>query len=95
MQLLIPTCSLVLAYAEISCECPQTTHCGHRACQRIPPVFPIRSRLPCYPARSMSRPHIQEMEKQFVAWNAEKGVTPANYTGALYGFIKKKLKREG
>lgn len=38
---------------------------------------------------------IQEMEKQFVAWNAEKGVTPENYTGALYGFIKKKLKREG
>jgi hypothetical protein len=35
------------------------------------------------------------MEKQFVAWNAEKGVTPENYTGALYGFIKKKLKREG
>jgi hypothetical protein len=38
---------------------------------------------------------IQEMEKQFVAWNAEKGVTPENYTGALYGFIKKKLTREG
>jgi hypothetical protein len=39
--------------------------------------------------------NIQEMEKQFVAWNAEKGITPDNYTGALYGFIKKKLAREG
>jgi len=38
---------------------------------------------------------IQEMEKQFVAWNAEKGVTPENYTGALYGFVKAKLRREG
>jgi hypothetical protein len=38
---------------------------------------------------------IQEMEKQFVAWNAEKGITPENYTSALYGFIKQKLKREG
>jgi hypothetical protein len=38
---------------------------------------------------------IQEMEKQFVAWNSEKGVTPENYTGALYGFIRKKLTREG
>jgi hypothetical protein len=38
---------------------------------------------------------IQEMETQFVAWNAQKGVTPENYVGALYGFIKKKLKREG
>jgi Initiator Replication protein len=37
---------------------------------------------------------IQEMEKQFVAWNAEKGVTPDNYTGALYGFIKQKMRRE-
>jgi Initiator Replication protein len=37
---------------------------------------------------------IAEMEKQFVAWNAEKGVTPDSYTDALYGFIKKKLKRE-
>jgi hypothetical protein len=34
---------------------------------------------------------IQEMEKQFVAWNAEKGITPDNYTGALYGFIKKQV----
>jgi Initiator Replication protein len=38
---------------------------------------------------------IQEMEKQFVAWNTEKGVTPENYAGALYGFIKHKLRREG
>lgn len=37
---------------------------------------------------------IQEMEKQFVAWNADKGVTPDNYTGALYGFIKQKMRRE-
>jgi hypothetical protein len=34
------------------------------------------------------------MEKQFVAWNAEKGVTPDNYTGALYGFIKQKVRRK-
>jgi hypothetical protein len=38
---------------------------------------------------------IQEMEKQFVAWNAERGVTPDNYSSALYGFIRNKLKREG
>jgi Initiator Replication protein len=38
---------------------------------------------------------IDEMEKQFVAWNAEMGITPDNYTGALYGFIKQKMKREG
>ena len=38
---------------------------------------------------------IQEMEKQFVAWNAEKGVTPENYVSALYGFIKQKVKWEG
>jgi len=37
---------------------------------------------------------IQEMETQFVAWNAEQGTTPENYTGALYGFIKKKVQRE-
>jgi hypothetical protein len=37
---------------------------------------------------------IDEMEKQFVAWNAEKGVTPDNYTSALFGFIRNKLKRE-
>jgi hypothetical protein len=35
------------------------------------------------------------MEKQFVAWNAKKGVAPDNYTDALYGFIKQKVKREG
>jgi hypothetical protein len=38
---------------------------------------------------------INEMEKQLVAWNAEKGVTPENYTGALYGFIKQKVARQG
>jgi broad specificity phosphatase PhoE len=38
---------------------------------------------------------IQEMETQFVAWNAANGVTPENYTGALYGFIKQKVRREG
>jgi hypothetical protein len=38
---------------------------------------------------------IDEMEKQFVAWNAEKGVTPDSYTGALYGFIKQKVARAG
>jgi hypothetical protein len=37
---------------------------------------------------------IHEMEKQFTEWNAEKGVTPDNYAGALYGFIKQKVKRE-
>ena len=37
---------------------------------------------------------IQEMETQFVAWNAEQGTTPENYTSALYGFIKKKVQRE-
>jgi hypothetical protein len=36
---------------------------------------------------------IHEMERQFVEWNAEKGGEPENYTGALYGFIKQKLKR--
>ena len=34
------------------------------------------------------------MERQFVAWNEETGVTPDNYAGALYGFIKKKLERK-
>jgi hypothetical protein len=38
---------------------------------------------------------IHEMESQFVAWNADKGTEPQNYVGALYGFIKKKLEREG
>jgi hypothetical protein len=38
---------------------------------------------------------LQEMEKQFVAWNADKGTTPDNYLGALYGFIRQKLRREG
>jgi hypothetical protein len=37
---------------------------------------------------------IREMESQFVAWNVEKGVEPENYSGALYGFIKQKLKRD-
>ncbi|MBV9826043.1 MAG: replication initiation protein [Alphaproteobacteria bacterium] len=37
---------------------------------------------------------IDEMERQFVAWNEENGVTPDSYMGALYGFIKKKLDRE-
>jgi hypothetical protein len=37
---------------------------------------------------------IQEMEKQFVAWNAERGTEPENYTSALYGFIRKKVERE-
>jgi hypothetical protein len=31
---------------------------------------------------------IQEMEKQFVAWNGEKGTTPENYTAALYGYVE-------
>jgi hypothetical protein len=35
------------------------------------------------------------MEKQFVAWSAEKGVTPENYTGALHGFLRQKVKRKG
>ena len=38
---------------------------------------------------------ILEMELQFVAWNTEKGVTPENYVGALYGFIKQKVNRAG
>lgn len=38
---------------------------------------------------------IHEMETQFVAWNAEKGVSLDSYMGALYGFIKAKVKREG
>jgi hypothetical protein len=37
---------------------------------------------------------IHEMEKQFVEWNAGQGVAPDNYTGALFGFIKQKLRRE-
>jgi hypothetical protein len=37
---------------------------------------------------------IQEMESQFVAWNAESGTEPENYVAALYGFIKQKLQRE-
>ena len=37
---------------------------------------------------------IAEMEKQFVAWNAEKWVTPDSYTDAFYGFIKQKVKRD-
>lgn len=37
---------------------------------------------------------IHEMELQFVQWNTDNGVTPENYVGALYGFIKSKLRRE-
>jgi hypothetical protein len=32
--------------------------------------------------------NVQEMGRQFVEWNAEKGVTPDNYCGALFGFIR-------
>jgi hypothetical protein len=38
---------------------------------------------------------IDEMEKQFIEWNAGQGATPDNYVGALYGFIKQKLQRAG
>ena len=39
---------------------------------------------------------IDEMERQFVEWLKEKreGVGPENYSAALYGFIRKKLRRE-
>ena len=37
---------------------------------------------------------IDEMERQFVTWNDEKGVTPDNYAGALHNFIRKKIARE-
>jgi len=37
---------------------------------------------------------IDEMEAQFVGWNSDRGVTPENYTSALYGFIRKKIDRE-
>jgi hypothetical protein len=37
---------------------------------------------------------IQEMEKQFVEWNAGNGTEPENYVAALYGFIKQKLRRD-
>jgi len=37
---------------------------------------------------------IEEMERQFVAWNDDRGTTPENYVAALYGFIKRKLERE-
>jgi hypothetical protein len=37
---------------------------------------------------------IQEMEKQFVEWNAERKTEPDNYVSALYGFIRKKVERE-
>jgi hypothetical protein len=38
---------------------------------------------------------IDEMEKQFVAWNKDNGTEPENYVAALFGFIKQKVKREG
>lgn len=38
---------------------------------------------------------IDELERQFVEWNTAQGVTPDNYVGALYGFIRKKRQREG
>ena len=38
---------------------------------------------------------IDEMEKQFVAWNKDNGSEPENYVAALFGFIKQKVKREG
>jgi hypothetical protein len=47
------------------------------------------------PAGNVSGLDIREMEKQFVAWNSEKGGTAENFVGALYGFIKQKVKREG
>jgi hypothetical protein len=37
---------------------------------------------------------IHEMESQFVAWNADNGTEPENYVGALFGFIRQKLRRE-
>jgi hypothetical protein len=37
---------------------------------------------------------IGEMERQFVQWNAEKGGEPENYTAALFGFIRAKVKRD-
>ena len=37
---------------------------------------------------------IQEMERQFIEWNKEKGGTPDNYASALYGFIEKKIERD-
>lgn len=36
---------------------------------------------------------IDEMERQFVDWVADRG-EPENFTGALYGFIKQKLAKE-
>jgi hypothetical protein len=38
---------------------------------------------------------IQEMEGQFVAWNAANDTKPENYVAALYPFIKQKLRRDG
>src|SRR5207245_4992695 len=38
---------------------------------------------------------IVAMEKQFVAWNSEKGTTPENYWSAYYVFFKGKVKRKG
>jgi len=37
---------------------------------------------------------VQEMERQFVEWNEAKGMTPDNYCGALFGFIKQKVGRD-
>jgi hypothetical protein len=37
---------------------------------------------------------IGEMERQFVQWNTEKGGEPENYTAALFGFIRAKVKRD-
>lgn len=39
-------------------------------------------------ARCVPRHRFYEMEKQLIAWNAEKGVMPDSYTAALSGFIK-------
>ena len=38
---------------------------------------------------------LQEMERQFVAWNRERGVTPDNHASALYGFLRQKVRRAG
>jgi hypothetical protein len=43
----------------------------------------------------MAGEDIQEMESQFVAWNADNGTEPESSVAALHGFIKSKVKHEG
>jgi hypothetical protein len=37
---------------------------------------------------------IDEMERQFIEWNSDNGVTPSSYVAALRGFIKQKVERD-